>query len=111
MKKWRCAQCGYIHDGEEPPPVCPNCGAPREDFVEVKGEESQKVDRSRHTNALHCRLVSLAREIEAVSKDGIQDNLDPACVNIFQKSLQAAYEIMKRSMTEMATHMRKSKWG
>ena len=34
MKKWRCTVCGYIHEGTEPPDKCPNCGSPREKFVE-----------------------------------------------------------------------------
>jgi len=29
---WKCAICGYIHYGEEPPPVCPACGAARSQF-------------------------------------------------------------------------------
>jgi nitrite reductase (NADH) large subunit len=32
MKKWRCRICGYIHAGENPPELCPVCGAPAEDF-------------------------------------------------------------------------------
>ncbi len=36
MKKWVCTVCGYIHEGEEPPEECPVCGAPKEDFEEVK---------------------------------------------------------------------------
>ncbi len=32
MKKWICTICGYIHEGDEPPDVCPVCGAPRSDF-------------------------------------------------------------------------------
>lgn len=35
MKRWRCTVCGYIHTGDSPPEKCPNCGAPREKFVEV----------------------------------------------------------------------------
>jgi rubrerythrin len=35
MKKWKCTICGYIHTGEEPPDVCPSCGAPKEKFVRV----------------------------------------------------------------------------
>lgn len=34
MKKWKCKLCGYIHTGDEPPDVCPVCGAPKEDFEE-----------------------------------------------------------------------------
>ncbi len=36
MRFWRCTVCGYIHKGPEPPEKCPNCGAPKEKFVEVE---------------------------------------------------------------------------
>jgi flavin reductase (DIM6/NTAB) family NADH-FMN oxidoreductase RutF/rubredoxin len=26
-KQWRCTVCGYIHSGENPPEICPICGA------------------------------------------------------------------------------------
>ena len=32
-KRWRCTVCGYIHEGDEPPDVCPVCGADRSQFV------------------------------------------------------------------------------
>ncbi len=35
MKKWRCVICDYIHEGPEPPDVCPECGAGPESFEEV----------------------------------------------------------------------------
>lgn len=31
-KQWECVICGYIHDGEEPPEICPVCDAPKEFF-------------------------------------------------------------------------------
>lgn len=41
MKVWRCTVCGYIHNGDEPPEKCPNCGAAKDKFVEVeKGFEA-----------------------------------------------------------------------
>jgi rubrerythrin len=36
MKKWRCTICGYVHEGENPPDVCPICGASKDKFEEVK---------------------------------------------------------------------------
>ncbi len=43
-KKWRCTVCGYIHEGPEPPEVCPVCGAPKSSFEEVKDvEETSKI--------------------------------------------------------------------
>lgn len=110
QKKWKCV-CGYIHDGAEPPVQCPKCGAPRERFTVLDDAAAELVERSRHTNALHCRLVSLGREMERVCRDGIEDNLDPACVGVFQRALAHSYEIMKLSMTEMQGHSGEGKWG
>ena len=109
-KKWKCV-CGYIHDGDEPPGVCPKCGAGPDKFTLLDDKAAELVERSRHTNALHSRLVDLARQIEATCKDGIADNLDPGCVKVFQGSLQRSYEIMKMAMTEMQSHISKGKWG
>lgn len=30
--KWRCRNCGYIHDGKEPPEKCPACDHPQAYF-------------------------------------------------------------------------------
>lgn len=36
MKRWRCTECGYVHEAGEPPEFCPECYAPKEAFVEIK---------------------------------------------------------------------------
>jgi len=35
--KWKCGNCGYIHEGEEAPKECPACAHPRAHF-ELLGE-------------------------------------------------------------------------
>jgi rubrerythrin len=30
--RWRCRECGHIHEGPEPPPKCPACAHPKEHF-------------------------------------------------------------------------------
>ncbi|HEY4707168.1 MAG TPA: rubredoxin [Thermodesulfobacteriota bacterium] len=35
MKKWKCVECGYIHEGDYPPDACPVCYVPSEAFKEV----------------------------------------------------------------------------
>ena len=111
MKKWKCAVCGYVADGDAAPDKCPKCGAPKEKFAALDDAAAGLVQRSRTANALHCRLVSLTRELETLCKNGVQDNLDPGCVDVFTKSLAHAYEMMKLSMAEMAVHAGKNKWG
>ena len=107
---WKCGGCGYIHDGETAPAQCPKCGAPAERFTLMDDAAAELVERSRRTNALHCQVVGLARQIELACKDGIDDNLDPNCVDVFKKSLAQSYQMMKLSMTEMQGHMSKGKW-
>jgi rubredoxin len=111
MKKWKCSACGYIHDGEEAPEKCPKCGAPKEQFVELEDAAASLVERSRHTNALHAEVIGLARSLEELCNEGIEDELDPGCVDVFTKSRAMAWQIMKLSMTEVQGHMGKGKWG
>ncbi len=35
--KWRCRNCGYVHEGEESPEICPTCKHKRE-YYEILGE-------------------------------------------------------------------------
>lgn len=35
MKKYVCLICGYVHEGDEPPVVCPVCGAAADKFKEM----------------------------------------------------------------------------
>jgi len=109
-KKYRCV-CGYIHDGDEPPAACPKCGASAEKFTLLDDKAADLVERSRRTNMLHCRVIDLARQVEYACRDGIEDNLDPGCVDVFRKSLAQAYDMMKLSMTELKIHADKGKWG
>ncbi|GMQ62837.1 FAD-dependent oxidoreductase [Vallitalea maricola] len=39
MKLWRCIICGEIFEGDEPPEICPVCGAPSEEFELYTEEE------------------------------------------------------------------------
>ena len=41
--KYECLECGYIHEGELPEfYVCPECGADKEQFVEVEETETEE---------------------------------------------------------------------
>ena len=37
MARFKCTVCGYIHEGDNAPAVCPHCKQPREKFVELLG--------------------------------------------------------------------------
>ena len=38
MAKYKCKVCGYIHEGNKAPDVCPVCGVPASEFEEIKDE-------------------------------------------------------------------------
>lgn len=38
MKKWICKVCGYIHEGDMPPKVCPVCGVGVDKFEEMSSD-------------------------------------------------------------------------
>lgn len=111
MAKFKCGNCGYIHDGEDAPDKCPKCGVNKDQFTKLDAEASAKVERSRNSNCIHMRVAALAREIEDLCNKGIEDNLDPGCVDVFTKSRAMAWQQMKLSMTEAQGHMGKGKWG
>lgn len=108
---WQCGSCGYVWDGEEPPDKCPKCGSAREKFAELEGKAMELVDSSRFTNSLHMHLYTLLEQVMEVAEDGIDDNLDPACVKIFKNAMGQA-EILQQSIkAELQGHVKKGKWG
>ena len=111
MKKWKCGVCGFIFDGGEAPEKCPKCGAPKAQFTELDEAAATLIERSRHSNCLHSQLIMLARKIEEVCNDGIKDELDPGCVDVFKKTRDMAWTMMKFAMTEQQLHTKKGKWG
>ncbi|MFZ5981032.1 MAG: rubredoxin-like domain-containing protein [Candidatus Zixiibacteriota bacterium] len=38
--QWVCNLCGYIHDDDEPPDYCLECGAPGSNFIELADDEA-----------------------------------------------------------------------
>ena len=39
-KLWKCVICGEIFEGDLPPEICPVCGATRDQFIEIKSEDT-----------------------------------------------------------------------
>ena len=40
MAKYVCTVCGYVHEGDEAPEKCPQCGVPASKFKKQEGEMS-----------------------------------------------------------------------
>ncbi|MEM1873888.1 MAG: hypothetical protein QXS85_02885 [Acidilobaceae archaeon] len=110
-KFWKCQACALVLEADSPPDRCPRCGAPKEKFAELSENEAQLVLRSRLTNTLHMRALVLLEELREIAEKGIQDNLDPLCVKIFQKEKEFAELTIQEIKAELEVHMKKGKWG
>ncbi|MFH1429400.1 MAG: rubredoxin-like domain-containing protein [Candidatus Margulisiibacteriota bacterium] len=110
MKKYRCTVCGFINDNEAPD-ICPKCGAPKEKFEAVPDDQVKLIDRARYTNLLHNDLIVSLEEIMDISLEGMEDNLDPGCLDIFTKAHKAAIDLIQMSKAELQAHVNKGKWG
>lgn len=44
QKRWRCLVCGHIHQGVNPPDICPACGVGAENFTEMAAEDEYRND-------------------------------------------------------------------
>ncbi|MGE4272119.1 MAG: flavin reductase [Desulfitobacterium sp.] len=40
--KWKCLVCGYIHEGENPPEICPICGVGPDQFERLQQVSEQR---------------------------------------------------------------------
>jgi flavin reductase (DIM6/NTAB) family NADH-FMN oxidoreductase RutF/rubredoxin len=45
LKKWICTVCGYEHDGDLPPDICPVCGVGPDKFIMIEGEAENKAPK------------------------------------------------------------------
>ena len=108
---WKCEVCNYIHNGDEALDKCPKCGAPKEKFNEINGENKEKIERSRFTNSLLRELITMMEEVQQLAIEGIEDDLDPGCRKAFTDALEAAEIIKQTSTAEINNHVAKGKWG
>lgn len=81
MKKFVCAICGYVYEGDEPPAVCPVCGAPADQFNEVDAEPSAE---SQPVKASAAKAGSDKRVWADEHRVGIAKGLDAEVVNMLR---------------------------
>ncbi len=73
MKKFVCTVCGYVHEGDQAPEKCPQCGAPREKFKELKDEERHWADEHR---------VGVAQSVDEEVVQGLKENFMGECTEV-----------------------------
>ena len=72
MKKFVCTVCGYIHEGNEAPEVCPQCKAPKSKFKEVKENEAFVCEHE----------IGVAKGVDKEIYDGLVANFNGECTEV-----------------------------
>jgi rubrerythrin len=73
MKKFVCAICGYVHEGNEPPEFCPQCKAPKEKFSEKLEDGLKWADEHK---------IGVAKNIDAEVLEGLKANFYGECTEV-----------------------------
>ena len=68
-KKYKCKVCGYIHEGDKAPDVCPLCAAPSSDFEEIKPEKKGGMNRDSNAyTIIYASVMVLLVAVVLVSR-------------------------------------------
>lgn len=72
MPKFVCTVCGYVHEGNEAPEVCPVCKAPASKFVEKKEGMSYATEH----------VVGIAQGVDPEIIEGLRMNFTGECSEV-----------------------------
>jgi len=70
--KWICKVCGYVHEGPQPPDICPVCKAPKERF--------ELIDQGSDWAEEH--KVGIARGLDKRVVEGLRENFRAECAEV-----------------------------
>ncbi|MBF8984392.1 NADH peroxidase [Lutibacter sp. B2] len=73
MKKFICKVCGYVHEGEGAPDVCPQCKAPKAQFILQSDEELTWADE---------HFVGIAKDVDPEIVEGLRQNFLGECTEV-----------------------------
>ncbi|MBE5948905.1 MAG: NADH peroxidase [Lachnospiraceae bacterium] len=99
MKKFVCAICGYVHEGNEAPEQCPICKAPASKFEEQSGELTWAAEH----------VVGVAQGVsEDIIKD-LRDNFTGECTEVGMY-LAMARVAHREGYPEIGLYYEKAAW-
>lgn len=73
MKKFVCAICGYVHEGDAAPVKCPQCGAPQSKFSEKSSGGMQWADEHR---------IGVAKDVDPEVLEGLRAHFNGECTEV-----------------------------
>ena len=99
MKKYVCAICGYVHEGDNPPEFCPQCKAPASKFSEQKEGLSWAAEH----------VVGIAKGIDPEILEGLRQNFNGECseVGMYLAMARVAH---REGSPEIGMYYEKAAW-
>ena len=88
MAKWVCSVCGYVHEGDEAPEVCPVCKAPASKFT--------KQDENLTWAAEH--VVGVAQGVSEDILEDLRANFQGECSEVGMYLAMARVSIERNSI-------------
>lgn len=73
MKKFICPVCGYVHEGEEAPERCPQCGVPGSKF---------KVEDGTDLTWAAEHVVGIAKDVDPEILEGLRRDFQGECTEV-----------------------------
>ena len=99
MAKFVCSVCGYVHEGDSAPDKCPQCNAPKEKFVEQKGEMTWAAEH----------IVGVAQGVSEDILEDLRANFNGECteVGMYLAMSRVAY---REGYPEIGAYWEKAAW-
>ena len=100
MKKFVCSVCGYVHEGDSAPEVCPQCKAPASKFTEAPSEGLAWADQ---------HVVGVAKGVDPEILEGLRQNFNGECteVGMYLAMARVAY---REGYAEIGAYWEKAAW-
>jgi len=74
-KKFICAVCGYVHEGDEAPERCPLCKAPRSKFKEMIEDDEELQFVTEH-------VIGIAKDTDDEMKKDLNSHFQAECSEV-----------------------------
>ena len=99
MKKFVCAVCGYVHEGDNPPEFCPQCKAPAAKFKEQEAGLSWAAEH----------VLGVAKGVDPEILEGLRQNFNGECseVGMYLAMARVAY---REGYPEIGSYYEKAAW-
>ena len=99
MKKFVCPVCGYVHEGDSAPEICPICKVPGSKFIEQAGEMSWAAEH----------VVGVAKDAPADIIAGLKSNFEGECCEVGMY-LAMARVAHREGYPEIGLYYEKAAW-